>query len=102
MGRGSGFSGGAAEVLALSFSFSNSLGGGGRVESRMQAEVPSISRLTADSKARVGGGVIAHRGEVTVLSGDGRSLAVSGRGEWIEEWVCGVTTTSLHKAKQKD
>ena len=80
-------------------SFSSSLGEGGRVESRLRAEVPSVSRLVINSEARVGRGVIAHGGEATTLSGDWRSLAAlsGGRGEWMEEWVCGVAIASLHK-----
>ena len=98
-GRGSSFGRGVAEVLALSFP--NSLGEHGRVESRVRAEVPSVSRLVTDSEARVGGGVAAHGGHATALLGDWTSLSASrgGRGDRIDELVCGVTMTSLHKEK---
>ena len=85
----------------MALSFSNSLRGRGQAESRVWAAVPLVSRSVTNSEARVGGGDAARAGEATAFSGDYRSLAVSGRGERIEEWVCTVTMMSLHKEKER-
>ena len=87
------------------FPFSNSLRGRGQVESRLGAAVPSLSRSVTYYGVRVGGGVLtvgARAGEATTLSRDWLSVAMSsgGMGERMDEWVCAVTMTSLHRVKQ--
>ena len=60
-------------------------------------EVSSASTSITDSVARVDGGVAVWGGEAAFLSGESGSIADSGRGELMEEWVCLVRIESLHK-----
>ena len=60
-------------------------------------EVSPVSTSTTDSVARVGGGLDAHGGDATFLSGEFGSEVDSGRGAVMEEWVCLVLMGSLRE-----
>ena len=74
----------------LAFSFSSSFKGRGQLESRIGAEVSSLSKSITGSEMGVGWGilvVVTRVGEVAVRSGNWVSMAVSsgGIGEEMDE-----------------
>ena len=74
----------------MAFSFSSSLRGRGQLESRIGAEVSSLSKSITGSEMGVGWGilvVVTRIGEVAVRSGDWVSMTVSsgGMGEEMDE-----------------